>query len=349
MPDLSDRDREEFERLRSVLEGVTPTDPPESDPVTTFTEIDPMLAQPFNGSLETIDESQWHAEPKYDGTRIILECFDETVRLYTRRHIDRAEAVPRVTEAANRQLPADCILDGELTFFDADGTSQFLPIHSGDRDGLEPTYVVFDVLVQDGEWVTREPLTARIDRLERMVPETDRIRTTDRRSSDLEAYYDRLVASGEEGIMLKRSRSHYHVAIRSDHWRKVKSFDEVDVLAVGYTEGTGRRSATFGALVLRDSTGYIGKVGSGFTEHALEAIASRFEPSDERRVPVSAVGESYTAIEPFVVSVKFQEFLDSRRLRAPVFLRLRPEKPLESVQSVEDQLANRSEQGSTDP
>jgi ATP-dependent DNA ligase len=43
----------------------------------------------------------------------------------------------------------------------------------------------------------------------------------------------------------------------------------------------------------------------------------------------------YTPVEPFVIQVKYQEVTDSGDLRAPVYLRRRPEKPLADVTPIE--------------
>ncbi|MDZ7701660.1 MAG: hypothetical protein U5J98_06105 [Halobacteriales archaeon] len=64
----------------------------------------------------------------------------------------------------------------------------------------------------------------------------------------------------------------------------MKAFTEADVLIVGITEGEGRRSVTFGALVMTDGTRYVGRVGSGFSEDELESIAETVRPTDQRRV-----------------------------------------------------------------
>lgn len=340
MPDLTDRDRERFEQLREHLADVERRTDPGREPLTEPTPLDPMLAESFEGDLGNLEESEWYAERKYDGTRILLQTIGGSVSLFTRRHIDRAAAVPSITEAAADRLPAGLVLDGEVTFFDETGGSQFVPIHTAPekRNSLTLRFVAFDVLVHDGEWVLRRPLSERKELLESVLTEEDPLTMATPQTNDLEAYYHSLIEADEEGIVLKRRDSPYHLGTRSRHWQKVKAVEEVDLLAVGYTAGSGRRSATFGALVLADPEGYVGRVGSGFTESALERVTEAFEEADDRRVPRSAVGESYEPIEPLVVTVRFQAVTDSRKLRAPVFERLRPEKPPTDVEPIEQQL-----------
>lgn len=333
--DLTDRDRERFEELRSSLDGVARAERDRDARKPGPGPIDPMLATTFEGSLEAVDEDEFLAERKFDGTRIVLEKFDGSVSLYTRRHVERSETLPELAAAAADRLPDGLIVDGEYTFLTPGGASRFEPIHADPEElaekGLDGRFFAFDVLAVDGEWCTRSPLERRREVLADTVPDDDLLAVTDARTGDLQAYYDELVEAGEEGVIVKRRTSPYHVGTRSAHWRKVKAFTETDAVAVGYTPGEGRRSATFGALVLTDGESYVGRVGSGFSEAELESLLADVTPVEERPVPEEAVGMPYTPVEPFVVQVKYQEVTDAGELRAPVFLRARPEKPVEDV------------------
>lgn len=334
-PDLTESDEERFAELRERLEDVEGADEPDRTGMTDFEPLDPMLAETFEGDLAELDADDWLAERKFDGTRILLEKFDGEVRLYTRRHIDRADAVPSVTEAAAATLPNGLVLDGEVTFVDPAGASVFVPIHGGsetiEEHDLTPVYYVFDVLVADTEWVVREALHERRSRLEDVVPDRGSIRLVEQWTADLQGYFDDLVAAGEEGVIVKRRDSPYHLNTRSTHWRKVKAFDERDVLAVGYTPGEGERADTFGALVLTDGEQYVGRVGSGFSEVELETLLAEFEAVEDRPVPPSEVGKPYTPIEPVVVTVKYQEVTENGEFRAPVFLAAKPGTPADRV------------------
>lgn len=339
MPDLTDRDRERFAELRDRLDGVRRAEPTGGSAPAGAGPIDPMLATTFDGELDDLEEDDWIAERKFDGTRIVLEKFDGAVSAYTRRHVERSRTLTELTAAAEAGLPDGLILDGEYTFLTPGGTSQFVPIHTGRQkvreEGLEGRFFVFDVLAVDGEWCTRSALTERKAILGEAVTETGPIEVVDYRTADFGSYYEGLVEAGEEGIIVKRRESQYHVGTRSAHWRKVKAFTEADVIVVGYTPGEGRRAATFGALVATDGERYIGRVGSGFDEGELRRLLESMAPVEDRPVPESRVGKPYTPVEPFVAEVKYQEVTTSGELRAPVFLRRRPEKPLEDVTPIE--------------
>lgn len=338
-PKLTESDREKFAALKDRLEGVERTETqPEREPPG-FGAIDPMLATQFpaDRSLRDLQSSEWIAERKFDGTRLLLEKFDNEIRLLTRRGVDRAETVAATTREAADTLDDGVILDGEYTFLDPYGVSQFIPIHAQsdieDRDVTGHLFV-FDVLAVDGGWCLDRPLVERKALLSETVTSGDRIRVVADRKRGFQDFFDDLVDRGEEGIMIKRRNSPYYPGTRSRHWQKVKSVTERDAIAVGYTPGEGKRASTFGALVLSDGTQFIGRVGSGFDESELSSLLEGFEPIDDRPFSKLTVGRPYTPIEPVVVQVKYQEVTPNGELRAPVFLRLRPNKPIEDVEPI---------------
>lgn len=338
MVDLSEEERDELERLRAAV-GDDVDLPPRPAIPGEFAPIDPMLAETLDGPFDAVDEDECLAETKYDGTRLVVEKFDDEVRCYTRRAVDRADAIPEVVGAIDR-LRSGLVLDGELTHLDPSGTSTFQPIHTASdelrRRELTPTLFVFDVLYE-GEDVTGLPLEERKARLDDAAADAadDRLVVAPYRTDDFAGFFREVTDAGEEGLVIKRRESRYYPGVRSSQWLKVKRFTERDAVAVGYTEGRGAREDTFGSLVLTDGERCVGRVGTGFTEAELASLAESFEPVDERPVTEAEAGMVYRPVEPFVVQVRYQELTDDRKLRAPVFVRSRPDKPAEDVQPVE--------------
>lgn len=338
-PKLTESDREKFAALKDRLEGIerTETQPDREPPG--FGVVDPMLATrfPADRALGGLQPGEWFAERKFDGTRLLLEKFADEVRLITRRGIDRADTIAATAREAADTLDEGVILDCEYTFLDAHGVSQFIPIHAQseieDRDVTGHLFV-FDILAVDGDWCLDRPLAERKNLLDKMVTSGDRIRIVPVRNRAFQDFFDDLVDRGEEGIMIKRRDSPYYPGTRSRHWQKVKFVTERDAIAVGFTPGEGKRADTFGALVLSDGTQFIGRVGSGFDEAELSSLLEAFEPIDDRPFTESTVGRPYTPIEPIVVQVNYQEVTPNGELRAPVFLRVRPNKPIEDVEPV---------------
>lgn len=331
---LTERDRKKLEQLRErIKEAGRPVVPEPRDE--RFKPIDPMLAETFEGELDELHMEDWFLERKYDGTRIILERFGDAAALYTRRHVERSKTLPNIVRESAEHVPNATILDGEAAFTNEEGFTTFRPIHTTDP-GLKPVLYIFDILLAEGENVERIPLRKRKELLEGLVEETEHIKLSPVYTDRFQERLEEFVEHDEEGAMIKRRNSQYLRNTRSPHWQKIKPFIERDVLAVGYTKGEGNREGFFGALVMSDGETCLGRVGSGFTRADLERIISMVEPVAEKPFPVERVGRPYTPVEPFVIQVKYQEVLKDGKLRAPVFLHLRPEKPAEDVQKLHD-------------
>ena len=108
--------------------------------------------------------------------------------------------------------------------------------------------------------------------------------------------------------------------------------NQQDFVVGGYTIGSGSRAFTFGSLLVGcyegDVLRYAGRVGSGFNMEMLEALMEPLELLAEDRCPFAQDRElartSARWVSPkIVVSVKFAEWTDEDRLRAPVFMGLR--------------------------
>jgi ATP-dependent DNA ligase len=151
-----------------------------------------------------------------------------------------------------------------------------------------------------------------------------------------ERKYDvtRLILEKFDGEVSLYTRRHIE---RSETLRELTATATLpDGRIVGYTPCEGRRADTFGALVMMDAAGYVGRVGSGFTDAELESILEEMTPTAGRPVSPTLVGKPYTPVEPFVGEVKYQAVTESGELRAPVFVRSRPDKPVEDVTEINE-------------
>ena len=134
-----------------------------------------------------------------------------------------------------------------------------------------------------------------------------------------------------EGMVAKRRDSIYRPGIRTKDWLKIKRVYHQDFVVGGYTKGSGSRSQTFGSLLVGCYEGevlrYAGRVGSGFDMDMLEALLEPLELLGTDQCPFVSDRELARTeagwVSPrIVVHVKFAEWTDEDRLRAPVFLRL---------------------------
>ena len=140
-------------------------------------------------------------------------------------------------------------------------------------------------------------------------------------------FFREAVSQGLEGIMAKTLDGPYLMGRRSRLWLKIKPRLEKECRVLGYTQGTGAREDTFGALLLatREKEGwrYRGKVGSGFSESDLKELSARLKDLQTdgpplRRVP-AVRGVQWVRPE-LRIRVSFQEETARGHFRAPVFL-----------------------------
>jgi len=135
--------------------------------------------------------------------------------------------------------------------------------------------------------------------------------------------------SGLEGVVAKRATGPYE-SRRSPEWVKVKVQSWMDFVICGFTEGERQ---PFSALVLggyeEGKLRWVGNVGSGFTEEVLQALHKQMKPLMTARCPLTTGGDDVGAahwLRPqLVCTVRFASWTGEQRLRAPVFLGIRPD------------------------
>jgi bifunctional non-homologous end joining protein LigD len=140
----------------------------------------------------------------------------------------------------------------------------------------------------------------------------------------------------------------YEPGKRVRTWLKVKTSQSDEFVIVGYTQGSGRRTETLGSLILgsHDANGklrYAGHVGTGFDEAGLQDMLRRLQPLRRSTSPLdepvprggaaSRAGGKGMWVEPKIVAeIKYAERTDDGRLRHPVFMRVRDDKPATTVE-----------------
>jgi bifunctional non-homologous end joining protein LigD len=285
----------------------------------------------------------WLFEIKYDGFRVLAGRQNGHPRLLYRRGNEASEIFPEVA-AALAALPADAIVDGEITVCDEVGRPSFQRLQRrallnrpGDiaRAALESpaTLFLFDLLLFEGRDLRNLPLGRRKELLARFLgPSPGPLRYADHivgRGQDMFAEIGRL---GLEGMMAKRESSPYRAG-RSPDWLKVRRDRSADFVVVGFTAPKGGRSG-LGALHLAASKNsqwvYVGRAGSGIPEEDLGTLPQRLHDDVLVQPPCSGPtphGREHTWVQPrLVCEVRYKEITDEGLLRQPVFLRWRPDK-----------------------
>ncbi|HUX67705.1 MAG TPA: non-homologous end-joining DNA ligase [Terriglobales bacterium] len=294
----------------------------------------PMLAtlaeKPFS-------DDRWLFEIKWDGVRACSLCHRGQVQLVSRTGRDITAQYP---ELAHFPAAPDAELDGEIVVLDAHGASSFPRLQQrlnlADRRALARAarelpvvFYAFDLLRLDGRDLRPLPLAER-KRLLAALPWGGPWRYSDHVLGDGAALFQQAAARGLEGIVAKRADSPYQPG-RSRLWLKLKAQQRQEAVIVGYTDPQGARTS-FGALLLAvyepeaNRFAYIGRVGTGFDTATRAAILRRLRPAP-RPALAGAPGRFHPVRPDSVAEVKFAQWTPGGRLRAPVFLGLRTDKP----------------------
>ncbi|MGD2250539.1 MAG: non-homologous end-joining DNA ligase [Candidatus Methanofastidiosia archaeon] len=299
---------------------------------------EPMLAKsspPFSGE-------DWIFEIKWDGTRAL--CYvNETATFYNRRKTDITHRYPELTIAQNCGI--SCILDGEIIVL-KNGLPSFRDLQKREQvdnafkitllsENIPAVYVVFDILAVDGQDIINTPLMERKSYINHIVSESPRLMICPYIEGKGDHYYNAVTEKGFEGVMAKRKDSLYFPGKRSGAWLKIKKTKTVDCVIGGFTEGEGNRKEYFGALLLGVNPfplAYVGKVGTGFSDEQIKTMYSMLKGIETHISPFSEnvpIQKIHYVNPVTVCEVKYQEITNDKKLRAPVFLRLRTDKPPE--------------------
>lgn len=304
--------------------------------------VEPMMAVP--GELPVgSGAAMWVYELKWDGVRAIA-YLDQGVRATGRRGNDIAPRYPELAELAEPLAGHHAVLDGEITAFDERGRPSFEVLqrrmHVTDEravrrlmSAVPVVYVVFDVLYIDGTLLFRHPYEERRGRLEELAIDARSVQVPPNFREDPAQLLSATAEQGLEGLVAKRLDSRYTPGRRSDAWRKIKNLTSIDVVVGGWKPGKGRRGGGIGSLLIGvyDDTGlrFIGHVGTGFTERALEELAGLLRPlevptspyADE--VPRDIARDVHWVRPRLVGEVAYTSWTREGRLRAPTWRGLR--------------------------
>jgi DNA ligase 1 len=332
-----------------------------------FNPIKFMLASPAEDAsliMGRLGAPVW-VEDKYDGIRAQLHKSGSEVRLYSRDLHDISGQFPEIPEAT-AGLAWDGILDGEILAW-RDGT--VLPFQSlqsrlgrkapseAIRAEVPVIFVAFDLLglgaggEAEVEPLLRTPLDERRHRLEALalplageggvfaLSHLVKVDSVDA----LEAAFVDARGRRNEGLMVKDPRSGYSPGRRGLGWLKMKkALATIDCVVVGVEVGHGKRHGVLSDYTFavrdeeQDRLVTIGKAYSGLTDAEIAEMTAWFEAHTIQRF-----GRFRTVEPSVVVEVAFDVIVRSTRhqsgysLRFPRIANLRPDKPVEEIDTLE--------------
>jgi len=280
--------------------------------------IRPMLAERLGSPSEILSKlgGTGMAEYKYDGERAQIHKDGNKIIIFSRRLENITSQYPDVVDAMMEAVKSkSCIVEGEMVCIDPD-TGEMRPfqelMHRKRKYDITkamqeyPVKVfLFDCMYVDGEELLEKSYPERRKKLEEIITRTDRVTLAEakvvRSPEDLEEFMLKAVEDGCEGLVVKSMSDDavYEAGARGWKWIKYKRdyksemMDTVDLVIIGAFHGRGRRSGTFGALLVgaynpdRDMYESVCKVGSGFTDTQLADLPNILGPYIQKQKPAN--------------------------------------------------------------
>src|SRR5579862_585626 len=321
-----------------------------------FQPISFMLASPVESAAEALAQFPQGAliEDKYDGIRAQVHKSDGVVRMFSRT-LDEIVEFFELMEPLSA-LPGDFVLDGEVVAWRDGRALPFTELQQrlGRKQPelwlpleIPVSFVAFDLLYADGEPQLDRPLAERrvllVNPLARA--EAPAVQLAQAVSSDspvtLATAFSAALARGNEGVMIKDPASLYLPGRRGRWWLKWKQpLAALDVVVTAVEYGHGKRHGVLSdfTFAVRGEDGLvnIGKAFTGLTDEEIRRLTQYF-------LEHTILDQGFRrTVEPnIVIEVAFNNIQQSTRhdsgyaLRFPRIVRLRPDKSVEEIDTVE--------------
>ncbi|HET6503285.1 MAG TPA: non-homologous end-joining DNA ligase [Amycolatopsis sp.] len=309
--------------------------------------IEPML--PVTGTGAVPDDPRYCYEFKWDGYRAAMRlAADGTMLLTSRKGNDFTAAYPELAGALGTALRGRAaVLDGEIVALGEDGHPDFTLLQNRRTHRRPVSYFAFDLLCFGDDKLIAQPYRHRRELLEKIVPADPNLFAIppsyshgDLADAGLSPHglLEIAAKSHLEGVVAKVAEAQYLPGRRSPVWLKYPLISTREVVLGGWRPGQGRRSRTLGALLLGayDRVGgglcYLGDVGTGFTERALEALLEKLLPLEQPNSPFeNAVPRDHVRgarwVEPRLVGeVVYRRLTPEGRLWHTAWRGLRPDR-----------------------
>ena len=252
----------------------------------------PMLAKRVDALPEVGD---WIFEPKWDGFRALVFRDGDEIQIQSRDAKPLNRYFPEVVEALAAQLPARCVLDGEVVIAAENGldfeTLQLRLHPAASRVKLlakqTPASVVFFDLLCEGDRDLRgEPFEVRRRELEKLLARVNpplHLTPATRDVSVAADWFRRFEGAGLDGVMAKPVAGTYEPNKRT--MLKVKHERDCDCVVAGFRWYKGAEKTAVGSLLLGlfDDAGMLQHVGvcASFSDQVRRDLVEFLAPYRE--------------------------------------------------------------------
>jgi DNA ligase 1 len=304
-------------------------------------------------------------EFKYDGFRVMINKDEKgNVKIFTRRLEEVSLQFPEIVDYVLSNVNAKSfIIDGEAVGYNPE-TRKYMDFQAISQRikrkyDIEKTKKIlpvelrlFDIIFLNGDILTNESYEFRRKKLEKITKE-ERFKiclaeqiVTDSESEAFD-FFNKAIEEGQEGLMVKGLDKQYKPGARIGYGVKWKPVDkEFDLVITGAEWGTGKRKGwltSFDLSCLDDGElREVGKVSTGLKEKEEEGLSFVEMTRLLERLIVEEKGRNIIVRPEVVVSVQYQNIQKSPTyssgfaLRFPRIKRLRPDRSLNDIATIEE-------------
>lgn len=288
----------------------------------------PIISPMRPTETKTIPSNGWIAEEKVDGSLTLMYLKDKAVAYINRKGTNKTAIYPELTDDEPKQHKSKklTIIQGEA--YEGSGRTDswesFLKRDllqdeekAKERQKQYPLkFKAYDVLMEEGKWVTDKPILERKKILEEVTPKTKEVNIAKYSRKPKEFTKELKKDKTAEGVVFKKIDNGYEFK-KSGQWRKLKFKKEADVVIMGYEKGIGKRSK-IGILKVgvydKGEIREVANVGTGFSDKELADIKRRLDKGEQ-----------------LFAKVKYMSMPKGGRLRAPAFKGLREDITVEDT------------------
>jgi ATP-dependent DNA ligase len=237
-------------------------------------------------------DGEWIFEPKWDGFRALVFRDGDEIEIQSRDEKPLNRYFPEVVEALRSELPARCVLDGEVVI-ERDGALDFdalqLRLHPAASrvkllsEQMPASIVFFDALCEGDRDLRNEPFQRRRQLLEKLLGSAAppvHLTPATRDRSTASDWFRRFEGAGLDGVMAKPVSGVYEPNKRS--MLKIKHERECDCVVAGFRWHKKGEGTAIGSLLLGlfDDAGVLQHVGvcASFSDEKRQELVEFLAP-----------------------------------------------------------------------